>query len=204
MKTGILGGTFNPIHNGHLFIAERAYEEFGLDRVLFMPTAVSYLKDQSEILDKDIRIEMIKLAIENNSHFELSTYEADKGGNTYTYETLEYLKSSMPDNEFYFITGEDTLFSMENWVRPEDIFKNAFILSAPRIDRDNVRDPDAIKDQALYLKEKYSARIGLLRSPEINISSSRIREIRSIGGSIRYLVPDKVCKYMEENDLYRK
>ena len=131
-KVGILGGTFNPVHMAHLIIAEIAREEAGLDDILFIPSGCSYLKDASDILPAKDRIHMTGLAIEDNSHFALSTIEIDRGGNSYTCDTLLELKHRYPDQEYYLIVGADNLFTMEEWKDPEVIFGNAKILAAVR------------------------------------------------------------------------
>ena len=123
MKIGILGGTFNPIHTGHLILAENAYEFMGLDQVLFIPSGVSYLK-------------LVELAIASNPHFALSTIETDRKGNSYTYETLKELKAQNPDAELYFICGADVMMSIHTWKEPASILKYASLVVAPRNDTD--------------------------------------------------------------------
>ena len=112
MKIGIIGGTFDPIHNGHLYIARKAMEEFNLSKVLFIPTGVSYMK--TDVSGAVHRYEMVRLAIKNYPAFEISDLEVFRGGNTYTCETIAELKKEYPDVKFYFIIGVDTLFMMEN------------------------------------------------------------------------------------------
>ncbi|MCR5734637.1 MAG: nicotinate-nucleotide adenylyltransferase [Lachnospiraceae bacterium] len=197
-KTGILGGTFNPIHKGHIAIGKSAYTEYGLDRVLFMPTGVSYLKDQSEILSPQIRAEMVSLAIEDEPGFELSTYEIEKGGNTYTCETLEYLTDMGTYGDLYFITGADTLFSIDSWYRPELIMKLCHILVA-------VRDEHSGKEyeeRTSFLKERFDAKISLLHCDKIDISSSLIRQGLKEGRDVSGMLPEKVYRYITDNSLY--
>ena len=124
-KTGILGGTFNPIHMAHLIIAEIALEEAELDEILFIPSGCSYLKDAADILPAKERIHMTGLAIEDNPKFALSTIETDREGNSYTCDTLLELRERYPDQENYLIVGADNLFTMEEWKDPEVIFQNA-------------------------------------------------------------------------------
>lgn len=197
-KIGILGGTFNPIHTGHLILAERAYDEFGLDKVLIIPTGISHFKLNDNVLGKDIRLEMTALAIEDNEHFELSLIEVNRPGNSYTYETLELLKRENPDNEYYLIVGADSLFAMETWVKPDIIFRDAVILAAVR-DGEGIEE---IKSKADELKEKFGADVRILNSPMIDISSTEIRERVKNGNSIKYLVTDKVADYIYDNNLY--
>lgn len=197
-RIGILGGTFNPIHLGHLILAERAYDEFDLDKVLIIPTGISHFKLNDNVLGKDMRLEMTKLAIEDNDHFELSTIEVDRPGNSYTYETLELLKSSNPENEYFLIVGADSLFKMETWMKPEVIFADATILAAVR-DNEGISE---LEEKAEFLKQKFGAKICILHSPLIDISSTEIRERVKAGKSVKYLVTPKVASYIYSNNLY--
>jgi len=115
-RIGIMGGTFNPIHNGHLLLAAEAQRQVLLDKILFMPSGNSYMK--SNVLETQKRVDMVALAIEQYPDFELSLIEAQKSGNTYTVETLEYLTTSDPDAQYFFIIGADILFQIEQWRDP--------------------------------------------------------------------------------------
>ena len=134
-RTGIMGGTFNPIHMGHLIIAEKAREQFNLDEVLFLPSGVPYMKDCREVLPGKIRMEMTALAIQGNPFFAVSAMEVEREGRTYTYETLEKLREQNPDTEYYFILGADSLWKIETWRKPERIFAACHILAAVRDDK---------------------------------------------------------------------
>lgn len=131
-RIGIMGGTFNPIHNGHLAIAGQAKEQFLLDKVLFMPSGVSYMKNQQEILPACVRCEMTALAIRDIPGFELSDMEAVEDTNTYTSHTPQKLKALHPETNYYFILGADSLYALETWRCPELIFQNCTILAAVR------------------------------------------------------------------------
>ncbi|MCM1145890.1 MAG: nicotinate-nucleotide adenylyltransferase [Blautia sp.] len=199
-KIGIMGGTFNPVHIGHLIIAEKAREQFHLEEVLFLPCGMPYMKSEKEILSGHIRAEMTRLAIEDNPFFDLSTIELEKEGNTYTYETLVTLHEQNPNTEYYFILGADSLWAIESWKEPSKIFQNCHILAA-------VRDDKSIEDmqkQADILKEKFQASIFLLKTNHIEISSSMIRDFVREGNSIRYLVPEAVYDYIIKNKLYKE
>lgn len=198
-KVGIMGGTFNPVHIGHLIIAEKAREQFKLDKVLFMPCGTPYMKDRSELLSADIRAEMVSLAISSNPFFELSVIEIEKKGSTYTYETLEYLRSENPDTEYYFILGADSLWTIADWREPEKIFKNCRILAAIRDDK-STKD---MEEQIELLNNKFGADIFLLHTGHVEISSSSIRNSVLNDESIRYLVPEIVYNYIIENKLYK-
>lgn len=199
MKTGILGGTFNPIHQGHLILAENAYAQLALDKIIFIPSGISYLKDQKTIVDSTHRINMVSLAINGNNHFEASDIEIKREGNTYTYETLEALKSQNTQDELYFIGGADTLFNIDSWKCPDLIFKLCTLVIAPR----DFAEGKAIKDKADMLKDKYNASVIILDSPNIDISSSSLRDRIKKGISVRYYMPDSVNEYIKTNNLYK-
>lgn len=197
-RIGILGGTFNPIHNGHLIMAETARSAYGLEEVLLIPSGCSYMKDQSEILPGNIRLEMAQLAASENPYFTASAIEVERNGNSYTFETLRQLKLQNPDAELYYIVGADTLFAMESWKKPEEIFASCVVLTAVR---DGWEDQSLAK-QAAVLSEKYHADIRMLPSLHIEISSTDIRRRCRQKQSIRYLVPESVRIFLEENECY--
>ena len=198
-RVGIMGGTFNPIHLGHLIIAEAAYEAFDLDEVLFVPSGISYMKDQSEILDAKKRVHMTGLAIEDNPHFALSTIEIDRDGNSYSYETLETLRKQNPNTEYFFLVGADTLFALETWKHPEILLPSCTILVAVR---DGV-PVDEMKKQAKYLEDKFGGCIELLITPNIEISSTDIRKKLAEGRNVKYFLPDTVLDFINKYELYK-
>lgn len=198
MKIGILGGTFDPIHHGHLILAETAYDRFGLDKVLIMPAGDPYFKAERGISADEDRAEMVKLAIAGNDHFEFSDLELIREGDTYTADTLEILEDMYPGDEFFLIVGSDTLFMMERWYKPQDIFSKATILSSRR----NI--PSAELDAQMdHLREAYSARVRNLYMPNIDISSTDIRDKMKHGMSVKYFLPDVVIDYIRERGLYQ-
>lgn len=198
-KTGIIGGTFNPVHLGHLILAENAYDALKLDSVLFMPTGKSYLKDQSKILSAEARIELLKAATDGNEHFSVSDFETKKSGNTYTYETLKQLNAVDQNEVLYFIIGEDSIYNIETWREPQTIFDNCVLVVAPR---DHEPDEKLITIRS-HLEDKYGANIELLDAPDIDISSSMIRDRILRGASIKYYVPDKVADIIYSRGYYR-
>ena len=198
-KVGIMGGTFNPIHNGHLMLAKEALIQFSLDEVLFMPCGKPYMKDEKIVESARTRAEMTELAIRDNPCFTLSTMEIEQPGNTYTYQTLERLKQENPDTEYYYIVGADSLFYMANWRYPERIFCNCCVLSAIRDDK-TAAD---LESQIDFLKDKYDADVRLLRTERVDISSSNIRKKVVMGESIEGDVPEPVKSYIEKKGLYR-
>lgn len=210
-RIGIMGGTFNPIHNGHLAIAERAREQFALEKVFFMPSGVPYMKDQQEVLPVGIRCEMTALAIADTPYFELSALEAAdamQGKNTYTCETLQKLRHMEPRADYYFILGADSLYAIENWKNPTLIFENCTLLAAIRIgdasvDANRLSLQDRLLQQAQYLREKYCASVEILEFTGMDVSSTQIREKLRHRESVRELVPEPVERYILINECYR-
>lgn len=197
-RVGIMGGTFSPIHLGHLILAEQARETYQLDKILFVPTGQPYMKEQ--VLSSKIRVSMTGLAIEDHPDFTLSTIEADRDGNTYSYETIATLKEQNPDTEYYFIVGADSLFLMEKWMCPERIFGECIVLAAIR----EGHTKEQLIDQVDYLTQKFHANIKFLSMRQIDISSTEIRNRVKNHLSIRYLVPLKVMEFIHTNHLYEE
>lgn len=198
-KIGIMGGTFNPIHIGHLMLGQTALEQFQLDKVLFMPTKNPPHKRYDHIVDEAIRAEMVEIAIKENPHFELSTFEMDREGITYTADTLIQLTKQNPDEEYYFIVGADSLFYLDSWKNPDKIFKLSKFLAAVRGQTTNKEMLQKIAE----LNETFQASVELLNSPNIDISSSEIRERVKNGMNIQYYVMPDVARYIQSNNLYR-
>lgn len=198
-KVGIMGGTFNPIHNGHLMLAREALKQFELAEVLFMPCGVPYMKSDQEVESGQIRAKMTALAIQDTPEFTLSTIEIEHQGNTYTYETLEYLRKINPETEYYFIVGADSLFHMTKWRFPERIFSSCCILAAVRDDK-TICD---MEDKIAELIRLYHADIRLLQIACMDISSSDIRRKVRNGESIAHEVPEPVRDYIERKGLYQ-
>jgi len=200
-KVGIMGGTFDPIHIGHLILGENAYLQLGLDTVLFMPSGnPPHKKERAGRATTPERIDMVEIAISNNPHFELSLAEAHDEGYTYTKETLKRLKSVNKDTEYYFILGADSLFSFESWKEPQEICSLCTLVAAVRNHIPNRQ----MNQQMEYLREKFHAGILKLDTPNIDISSGTIREWTKCGKSLRYYVPDDVIRYIEEKNLYKE
>jgi nicotinate-nucleotide adenylyltransferase len=197
-KIGIMGGTFNPIHYGHLFLAENAYEQIGFDKVLFMPSKNPPHKAKPDEVTEQQRVEMVELAIADNPHFELSTLELNREGYTYTADTLTMMTQSNPNTKYYFIVGADSLFMMQKWKEPQIIFNHCIVVVAGR---DNV-EKEKINQHAQYLKNVYNANILQIEMPTIQIASAIIRERIVQNKTIRYYVPDKVEDYIKKNKLY--
>lgn len=195
-----MGGTFDPIHIGHLILGENAWHQFDLEKVLFMPSAnPPHKRERTGRASVQERIDMVSLAIERNPHFELSLEEAFMEDYCYTKETLERLNRAHPDTEYYFIMGADSLFSFETWKDPQDICKSCVLAVAVR---DHVME-QKFQNQIEYLTEKYHAKIEVLTTPNIDISSHDIRRwLRTGDISLRYYVPDAVISYIKKKNLY--
>ena len=198
-KIGFFGGTFNPIHNAHLRIAQEAKERFGLDRMLLVPSGFSWMKDPKEIASREDRLRMAELAAEECEGFEVSTIETDQEGPTYSCETLQKLKALYPEDEICFIIGADQLMILEQWKKPEEIFRLATILVADR----GGFDRQEMEDKAAELMERYGARIFIYHMEASELSSTDLREQIRNGEDIRGCVPDKVAEYIEKKELYR-
>lgn len=198
-KIGIMGGTFNPIHYGHLFLAESAYEQLGLDKVMFMPSKNPPHKTIPGNITQEQRVEMITMAIKDNPHFELSMMELERDGITYTADTLTILTEKNKDTEYYFIVGADSLMQLHTWKRPEIICSLCTLAAA---NRDNM-DKDELGKQIKMLHNTYNAKIKLIDMPAVRISSSDIRSKAAAGKSIKYYVTDAVEKYIINNKLYK-
>lgn len=199
-RVGIMGGTFNPVHIGHLLIAEQSYHEYDLDYVVFMPAGRPPHKQNEEILDNASRLAMLSLATRDVPYFRVSDYELNKHGLSYTWETLMYYTQKNKDTDYYFIMGADSVQNIETWCHPEKILAMAHILAAVRDDTDVA----ALQKRADELVRRYNARISLLGAPEMDISSRELRERIARGASIRFMVPEKVRSYIEFHHLYRE
>lgn len=198
MKIGIMGGTFNPIHNGHLLIAENAHDQFDLDEVWFMPAGIPPHKQNMGILDKEIRCELILQAIKDVTYFSLERREVDDAKISYTYLTLTDLKDEYPENEFYFIMGADSLAYFDKWKKPDIILEKAAILVAVR----DELDTENVNDKIEQIKKIYNGNIFPIVTPNFCVSSAEIRRRIETGRSIRFLVPEAVQKIIKEQNLY--
>lgn len=198
-KVGIMGGTFDPIHNGHMTMARQAALQASLECVLFMPTKIPPHKESAKITSESVRSQMVRLAVAGNNDFMFSDLELRRTGTTYTADTLQILTREHPECEWYFILGADSFFQLEQWYHPERIFANAVILAAGR---DDV-PAEQMRKQKQYLCQKYHARIQLIDMQQIEISSHEIREMIAQGHSVDEMLPQAVAAYIHEQRLYR-
>lgn len=197
-KLGLMGGTFDPIHIGHLACAEQARDAFGLDAVIFIPTGNPVFKKDRHVTPAKDRLAMCRLATLTNPRFDVSSIEIDRGGDTYTVDTLRQLRAFYPDNvDLYFITGADAVLSILKWRDSAAIASLAHLIAVTRPGCDIT---DAFKAE-LAAKTRFD--IGYLQMTALSISSSMLRGFVAQGRSIRYLVPFSVFDYIQRHGLYR-
>lgn len=196
-KIGIFGGSFDPIHRGHLNIARSAKEEFALDEVWFIPSGHSPHKDDDNMASAESRAEMITRAIAQYPDFSLSRVEMDEPGVSYTYQTLTRLRGQYPNTKFYFIMGADSLDYLDQWRHPEIICEIAIILVAVR----GQMDLDKIREKTAYIQSLFSAQIEPIQGGRTKVSSTGIRR-QLAEGDRPDMLPDAVWNYIRENGLY--
>ncbi|MBE5935649.1 MAG: nicotinate-nucleotide adenylyltransferase [Lachnospiraceae bacterium] len=198
-RIGIMGGTFNPIHNGHIKLAKTAYKQLNLDKVWFMPSKNPPHKKNNNIASENHRVNMIKLAIDLYKEFELSEVELQRDGTTYTVDTLAYLKEMYPDDEFFFILGADSLINIEQWYKPEVLFSLTHFVVASR---DDVNKSE-LYTHCEYLKNKYTnVNISILNMDKIKVSSTELRKIYRDYNHKHHNIDSKVYKYIMDNKVY--
>lgn len=210
-KIGIMGGTFDPIHNIHLMLGKQAFQEYHLDAVWYMPSKCPPHKAGHVITSTRDRCEMVQMAIRPHPFMVFSDFELLREGKTYTADTLRLLHTAYPEHEFYFIIGADSLFDIEMWYHPEMVLTQAVFLVAGRRglngeDTKHVAFPleEELDAQIRYLSEKYHTSIFKLHCPDTDTSSTKIREMVACGDSIRHMVPAEVAAYIEKNFLYQR
>lgn len=202
MRTGIFGGSFDPVHFGHLLLAEQCREQASLDRVLFVPCNIQPHKQDGPRATDRQRIEMLQLGIAGHQSFEVSEIEIKRGGVSYTIETLSELKTEFPDDELFLLMGDDSLESFPKWKQPKQICELATIVVVSRpgsgeVDLDSLKPLASEERFGQILQHKFASR-------NIDISSSDVRERVGEGQSIRFLMPRSVEKYIETQKIYSK
>lgn len=196
-RLGIMGGTFDPIHNGHLVAAEQAFHDLSLDVVVFMPAGRPAFKLDKQVTSGEDRYAMTLLATADNPHFLASRFEIDRGGVTYTADTLRLLREVYPDNvEFYFITGADAIADIVSWHHADEIARTAHLVAATRPGYNLDHAMDAITASGIDFDVTY------LSVPALAISSSYLRQRVADGEGLRYLTPDAVTGYLHKHRLY--
>jgi nicotinate-nucleotide adenylyltransferase len=200
-RLGIAGGTFDPIHIGHLIIAEIARQEFHLDKVVFIPTGTPPHKLNYNVTPSHHRYEMTKAAITGNPYFEVSAMEVERKGLTYSIDTLKELKSIYSDKtEFFFIIGGDTLFEVKGWKEASRVVKECSLLVYHRPGWDRRRE----EAEADLLQRDMGASVYFIQGPVLDISSTDIRQRVMKDKTIHYLVPPSVEEYIYSKRLYQK
>ena len=200
MRVGILGGTFDPVHLGHLIVAEEARVRLRLDRVMFIPAGQPWLKEGQPVTSPKHRLRMVELAVASNPFFKVLASEIDRSGPTYTVDTLEELRRSLgEDTGLYFIVGMDALEQFHRWKEPERLLElcNLVVVSRPGHQGVEINDLVGSYPQA-------GERLVLLTVPRIEISSTELRRRVAEGISIRYLVPEAVEQYIMAHGLYQR
>ncbi|MFS8860263.1 nicotinate-nucleotide adenylyltransferase [Synechococcus sp. H60.3] len=195
-RVGILGGTFNPVHHGHLIMAEQALWQFNLDQVLWMPAGDPPHKPLAAGASKADRLAMVKLAIADHERFACSELEIRRPGPSYTIETLRCLMQEQPNTQWYWIIGVDALRDLPQWYQAEELARLCHWIVAPRLDAGDAA-------QVLQsVAEKLPIRATILDAPTLTLSSTYLRQQIQKGGSIRYLVPSAVEHYIRQHRLY--
>ncbi|PKM85756.1 MAG: nicotinate (nicotinamide) nucleotide adenylyltransferase [Firmicutes bacterium HGW-Firmicutes-11] len=199
-QIGIIGGSFDPIHNGHLILAEQARDGAGLDQVIFIPAKTSPFKVDQKPASGQERMKLVKLAIEDNPFFSASDYELNGPDVSYTITTLQEFKERWKGEAvIHFICGTDAFLSMKRWNRADEILKEFSLIVGAR-----PRYKDKSRDLMIEeLNVLYGTSVTKVQMPKIDISSSDIKERIRTGRSIRYLVPSKVEEWIREEGLYR-
>jgi nicotinate-nucleotide adenylyltransferase len=196
MRIGVLGGTFDPIHNAHLFVAEDARVRLGLDTVLVVPNGVPPHKKEYAVTAAEHRLRMVELAVNGSAHLRAEPMEVQREGPSYTADTLRALRDEHPGDEIVFITGADAVAEIGTWHEPEQVVRlcRLVAVSRPGLGLDHMKD--LVPAGLLPFIEVHTA-------PEIGISATMIRQRVRDGLPIRYLTPDPVVRYINEHDLYR-
>ena len=197
-KYGIYGGSFDPIHIGHVALADSAVRECGLDKLIFMPAFISPFKQDRKVTDGHDRCGMIEAALKVNSAFCLSRYELNKKGTSYTIETLRHWDDLL-DGDMYFVLGFDSAVQVDTWYEGEEILRNYHLITARRPDTDYSEGMRIIES----FREKYGADITVMEMPPVDASSTNIRNLIKEGKPITGLVPPGVEEYIIEHQLYR-
>ncbi len=198
MNVGVLGGTFDPVHNGHLILADVAEEQLNLSAMLFVPVGQPWLKTERTITPAQHRLQMLRLALDDRPQFRISEMEIERPGPTYTIDTIKELKDGLnADDELFFILGQDSLMQVPQWHEAQDLVQLCYLAAAPR---PGVKKPDlkALEVEIPGIKQ----RVMLMKEPKVDITATDIRERVARGLSVRHLVPEPVNRYIKEQKLY--
>lgn len=198
MNIGVLGGTFDPVHNGHLIVADEVKTRLNLTEVIFVPAGQPWLKVDRPITPAKHRLQMLRLALADKPCFKLSTMEIERAGPSYTIDTITELQGQLDaEDELFFILGQDNLAQFPQWREPSRLIEMCYLVAVPR--------PGSPRPDLKALEASLpgiSQRVMLLDKPYIDISASGIRDRRAQGLSVRHLVPEPVNRYIKEHGLY--
>lgn len=197
-RTGVFGGTFDPVHNAHLFVARLARDAAALDRVIFMPAGAPPHKGLRQMMAPEHRIAMVRLAVEGVEGFEVSELEIATPGVDYTVDTLRALKRADPDADLSFIIGGDSLMYLDQWRDPGELLSQAAFVAVFRSDC----SIEGLRRKRRELLERFGGEILLVECPGMDISSTQIRRMVAAGEDISGLVPNKVAEYIRQNGIY--
>ena len=198
-KIGIMGGTFDPIHIGHLILGEAALRQFRLNEVWFMPAGnPPHKQNRAGRAADEQRVEMVRLAIQSNPYFVLSLIEMNADGYSYTYRTLERLREQYPGTDWYFIMGADSLTDFDTWREPQRIVDACHVVVATR----NQMDDSEFTRLLAERREQFHHNFLRLDTPNLDISSRHLRDMVRDGESIRYYTPDDVLDYIRMHQIY--
>lgn len=203
MDIGIFGGSFNPIHIGHLIVAEEVFQQRKLSKILFIPTGISPHKESGGLIDAFHRYEMVKQAIDDNEHFEVSDIEIKRSGKSYTIDTLKILREAYgPEHNLYLILGTDMINEINTWKDIETLSDLCHFIVVNRFPI--TLNSEMIKKSAISGEKKAEIEELMVQIPSLDISSTEIRKKLSKGLSIKYLVPECVENYIRTHSLYAK
>lgn len=195
MRLGIMGGTFDPVHYGHLVIAEEARYEFALDRVVWVPAGDPPHKQSREVVSQEHRYAMVLLATASHPAFEVSRLELERSGPSYTVDTIRAFSELRPEAELFFITGADATLEILTWHRHDDLIRMCRFIAVTRPGYD-------LNRLSAELPEPYLARISTIQAPGVDISSTDLRQRLRDGEPVKYLVPEAVEAYLQKHRLY--
>lgn len=201
LRIGLFGGSFNPIHHGHLLIARSLHEKLNLSRTVFLPSRQPPHKAVGELAAPEARAEMVQRAIRGEPDWSFDSYDLTRPGPCYTIETIEYFRKKSPADDLYWFIGADSLMDLSTWHRSTDLVRTCTIITAARSGR--VIDPAPL-ESAFGLESARKLLKNVLSTPVIDISSTDIRARIARGLSVRYMLPESVREYIEANGLYRE
>ena len=187
-RIGVLGGTFNPIHIGHLMIAQIVLEKFGLDKVIFVPAYLPPHKSGRNLIAAEHRLRMVRLAVRGNRHLEVSSFEIAKGGKSYSVDTVRYFSRRYPGTKLFFIIGSDHIVKLHTWRDIQEVVKMVSFVAVYRPGFKTIRSQIRVKSMII---------------PSVHTSSSDIRRRLVAGKTVKHLIPENVLRYIRKHKLYR-